>query len=156
MLKLVRVDHRLLHGQVAFKWVRNIGADCILIANDGVARDELRMTALRMAKPEGTKMVIKTIEEAAAALNSGVTDKYKLMVIVETIDDAYRLCGKVSAIKKINLGGAKIEAGKKQISMAMFVSDRDCEMMREMNGKGIALEVQMVPNDVPQNAMTLI
>lgn len=107
MLKLVRVDHRLLHGQVAFKWVRNIGADCILIANDGVARDELRMTALRMAKPEGTKMVIKTIEEAAAALNSGVTDKYKLMVIVETIDDAYRLCGKVSAIKKINLGGGK-------------------------------------------------
>lgn len=44
MIKLVRVDHRLLHGQVAFTWVKMIGTDCILIANDSVAKDELRMS----------------------------------------------------------------------------------------------------------------
>ena len=156
MLRLVRVDHRLLHGQVAFKWTRSLGTDCILIANDGVAKDELRMSALKMAKPEGIKMVIKSIEDSAAALNSGVTDKYKLMVIVETIEDAYRLCEKVPAIMKVNLGGARVGEGKRQISMAMFVSRQDCERLREMDAKGIALEIQMVPNDVPQNAMNCI
>ena len=31
MIKLVRVDHRLLHGQVAFAWTKNLSVDCILI-----------------------------------------------------------------------------------------------------------------------------
>ena len=39
MLKLLRVDHRLLHGQVAFSWTQNLGADCILIANDDVPQN---------------------------------------------------------------------------------------------------------------------
>ena len=29
-----RVDHRLVHGQVAFSWISAIGANCILVAND--------------------------------------------------------------------------------------------------------------------------
>ncbi len=36
MITLLRVDHRLLHGQVAFSWTQYVGADCILIANDSV------------------------------------------------------------------------------------------------------------------------
>lgn len=34
MIVFLRVDHRLLHGQVAFSWTQYVGADCILIAND--------------------------------------------------------------------------------------------------------------------------
>ena len=44
MITLLRVDHRLLHGQVAFSWTQYVGADCILIANDSVPEDELRKT----------------------------------------------------------------------------------------------------------------
>ena len=54
MIKMTRVDHRLLHGQVAFTWIKAVGPDCILIANDDVAKDELRMAVLKMAKPQGT------------------------------------------------------------------------------------------------------
>ena len=74
MIKLVRVDHRLLHGQVAFTWVKMIGTDCILIANDSVAKDELRMSALRMAKPDNTKLVIKSMEDSIKAIKSSSTD----------------------------------------------------------------------------------
>ena len=38
MIKLTRIDDRLLHGQVALTWVPALGADCILIANDKVAK----------------------------------------------------------------------------------------------------------------------
>ena len=34
MIKMLRVDHRLLHGQVAFSWTGYLGVNCILIAND--------------------------------------------------------------------------------------------------------------------------
>ena len=108
MIKLVRVDHRLLHGQVVFKWTKVLGVDCILIASDAVAKDPLRISALRMAKPENCKLVIKSVDDSIKALNSGVTDKYQLLIITETIHDAYELATHVEAIHSINLGGAKM------------------------------------------------
>ena len=50
MIKLLRVDHRLLHGQVAFSWKNAVEADCILIACDAVMKDDLRKTSIKMAK----------------------------------------------------------------------------------------------------------
>ena len=44
MIKLLRVDHRLLHGQVAFSWKNAFDADCILSSCDEVMKDDLRKT----------------------------------------------------------------------------------------------------------------
>lgn len=156
MIKLVRVDHRLLHGQVVFRWSRVLGIDCILIASDSVAKDPLRMSALRMAKPDNCKLVIKSIEDSIQALNSGVTDKYKLLIITETLHDAWRLAEKVKDITYINLGGAKLEEGRRQISKAFFVSDQDVEEIKQLHDRGVKMEIQMVPDDAPEDVMKLI
>ncbi|WP_302317986.1 PTS system mannose/fructose/N-acetylgalactosamine-transporter subunit IIB [Holdemanella biformis] len=156
MIVLCRVDHRLLHGQVAFTWTQNVGSNCILIANDAVAKDDLRMTALRVSKPNGVKLVIKSIDDSLKALNSGVTDKYKLMILCESIKDAARLVEGYGKIKSINLGGIKNETGKKQISKAISVNEEEVEILKELNEKGIELEVRMVPDDSKQDVMKLI
>ena len=88
MVLMTRVDCRLLHGQTAVSWTSGLGADCILIANDSVATDDLRKTTMKLAKPAGAKLVIKNIEDSITALKSGVTDKYKLFIVVESIEDA--------------------------------------------------------------------
>lgn len=156
MIVLTRIDHRLLHGQVAFLWVRNVGADCILIANDSLAKDSLRMSAVRIAKPPGVKLVMKSVEDSIKSINTGETDKYKLLIIVESVDDAYRLASNCNAITSINIGGMKNADDRKQISKAAFVSESDIEKFKEMNEKGIELEVRMVPNDQKVDVMTLI
>lgn len=156
MIVLCRVDHRLLHGQVAFTWTQSVDSNCILIANDAVAKDDLRMTALRVSKPNGVKLVIKSVDDSLKALNSGVTDKYKLMILCESIKDAARLVEGYDKIKSINLGGIKNEAGKKQISKAISVNEEEVEILKELNDKGIELEVRMIPDDSKQDVMKLI
>lgn len=156
MIKMTRVDHRLLHGQVAFTWIRQVGADCILIANDAVARDELRMSVLRMAKPQGVKLVMKSVDDSIKALTSGVTDKYNLFIITESIEDAWRLCKAVPAIRELNIGGVKVEDGKRQISEAVFVSDEECARIRELDAAGVHVFVQMTPSERSDEAMKLI
>lgn len=156
MIKLVRIDHRLLHGQVAFSWTKFLDSDCILIASDSLMKDELKMAAMKMAKPTGVKLVMKSIEDSIKALNSGVTDKYKLFIIVESVEDAYRLSNKVPTIKVINIGGMKARDDRRQISKAVFVSEQDEAWLTEMNEKGIDLQVQLVPSDHKQNAMDLL
>ena len=52
--------------------VGKTGADCILIANDEVVQDELRMTAIRMSKPNGVKLVMKSVEDSIKASISDI------------------------------------------------------------------------------------
>lgn len=156
MIKLVRIDHRLVHGQVAFSWTKFLESDCILIASDNLMNDELKMSAMRMAKPSGIKLVMKSIDDSISAINSGVTDKYKLFIIVESVEDAYRLANKVEAIKSINIGGMKAMEGRRQIAKAVFVSDDDVTKLKELNEKGVELEVRLVPSDNKVNVIDII
>ena len=147
MIKLLRVDHRLLHGQVAFSWTQELGVDCILIANDDVPNNEIRKTAMKLAKPQGVKLVIKNISDSIKALKSGVTDKYKLFIVVESVADAYSLATAYPQIDHINLGGTKPADGTKQISKAINVTNEDESKLKELVNQGCEIEIRQVPND---------
>ncbi|WP_148556028.1 PTS sugar transporter subunit IIB [Terrisporobacter glycolicus] len=156
MIKLVRVDHRLIHGQVAFTWTKFLSTDCILIASDGLLKDDLRMAGLRMAKPSNVKLVMKSIEDSAKALNSGVTDKYNLLILCESVEDVYRLAKKVPSITAINLGGTKSADDRKNISKAVNVSQDDIKMIKDLSQEGRSVFVQLVPDDDSTDVMKLI
>ena len=107
----------------------------------------LKMSAMKMAKPSGVKLVMKNIEDSAKALNSGVTDKYKLFILTESVEDVYRLSQLVPDIKEINLGGMKNGEDRVQISKAVHLSEKDIEMIKEMSQKGIVQTVQLEKNE---------
>lgn len=150
MITLLRVDHRLLHGQVAFSWTQYVGADCILIANDNVPEDELRKTTIKFAKPPSVKLVIKNINDAIESIKSGVTDKYHLFIVVESVNDAWRIASAVEGIKSINLGGIKAKEGSKNISKAINLLPEEIEQLQQLVGKGVEVEIRQVPNDRKQ------
>lgn len=149
MIKLCRVDHRLLHGQVAFSWASSLDIDCILIANDSVVNDELRKTTMKLAKPNGIKLVIKNVKDSIEAINSGVTDKYKLFVVLDSIKDAYELILNTNYNKTLNLGGTKATNETKNISKAMNVTEEEILLLKKLVEKGIDVVIQMVPEDNP-------
>ncbi|EOF4706188.1 PTS sugar transporter subunit IIB [Klebsiella sp. RHBSTW-00215] len=150
MITLLRVDHRLLHGQVAFSWTQYVGADCILIANDNVPNDELRKTTIKLAKPPSVKLVIKNIDDSIEAIKSGVTDKYNLFIVVESVDDAWRIANAVGNIKSINLGGIKAKEGSQNISKAINLLPKEIEQLQQLVGNGVEVEIRQVPNDRKQ------
>lgn len=147
MITFLRVDHRLLHGQVAFSWTQYVGADCILIANDAVMDDELRKTTIKLAKPPAVKLVLKNIADAIAAIKSGVTDKYKLFIVVESVEDAWRLACAIPEITSINLGGIKPKEGSQNISKAINVRPEEINLLNELVKAGTEIEIRQVPKD---------
>ncbi len=155
MIKKIRVDHRLLHGQVAFSWVHALGVDCIVIANDKILKDQMALMAIKMAKPVGVKLVVKSIDDFIDSAKSGITDKYKMFVITENIVDACKIA-EALGIQKINLGGTKAQPEKRQISQAIFLTNDEEELIMDMVTKGIVFEVQMVPGDKVTNVKELL
>ncbi|WP_414625416.1 PTS sugar transporter subunit IIB [Enterococcus faecium] len=147
MIKLLRVDHRLLHGQVVFSWCSELNPNCILVADDEVAQDEFRKSALKIGKPDSVKLVIKNLEDSIKAINSGVTNKYDLMIITANIKTAVELAKHVDSIDKINLGGTKSTGDKHALSKMVYVTDEEEKLLREAVQSGIEVFVQAVPDD---------
>jgi len=156
MIKLTRIDDRLVHGQVAFTWTPSIGADCLIIANDKVAKDEFMKLTLGLAKPAGTKLLIKSLKDAAIFLNDEKNKNLKILLIINSIQDAYTLVVDVPEIGSINFGGLRTRDGSRPISKAIAITDSDTVVIKELLNKGIELEVRQVPTDSKQLVESLI
>lgn len=155
MIKMLRIDHRLLHGQVAFSWTSHIGADCILLASDTLLQDHLRLSAIKIAKPNGIKVVAKSIDDAITAIKSGITDKYNLFIVVENIADADRIARALS-IHQINLGGTKPSADRKLLSKAVYANASEIAVLRSLMEDGYEVFNQMIPTEKRIETKTLI
>lgn len=55
MLAQLRVDDRLIHGQVAVVWTKELNTKLIVVANDHAANDKVMQMTLKMAVPDGVK-----------------------------------------------------------------------------------------------------
>jgi fructoselysine and glucoselysine-specific PTS system IIB component len=156
MIKMTRIDYRLLHGQVAFAWTKNLSANAILIANDNVVNDSFRKQTLNLAKPNDTKLIFKSIDDSIAAIKSGVTDKYNVFIVVENVHDAYRLAKGTPEINKINLGLSAKRDNSTNIAKAVYVTDEEIKELTELEKSGIEILVKQAPNDANVEFKSLV
>jgi mannose/fructose/N-acetylgalactosamine-specific phosphotransferase system component IIB len=151
MVKLLRVDERLLHGQVALNWVSNVGASSILIANDDVMQNEMGKMALKMAKPSGVNLAIRDIKGAADLLNDPRSADITVFVIVRTLEDALRLAQQTDTIRFVNIGGIKKKEGGRLIAPAVFVNNDDVKILKQLSTVVDKIEFRMLPSDSPKS-----
>src|ERR1700722_5312021 len=105
MLKLIRIDDRLVHGQVAFTWTPALGIDCIIVANDRSAGDEFLKMTMGLAKPAGIRLLIKTLKEVPVCLQDPKNRSAHILLLIDSVKDAHLLSGELAEIRSINFGG---------------------------------------------------
>jgi fructoselysine/glucoselysine PTS system EIIB component len=147
MIKLTRIDDRLVHGQVAFTWVPSLGINYLIVANDKVAGDEFLKMTMELAKPLSAKMLILTINNAKALLNDPKTRNLKILLLVSSVRDAYEMAESISEIESVNFGGIRMKEGSRLISKAVAVSEEDIVLIKKMAEKGLELEIRQVPTE---------
>jgi fructoselysine and glucoselysine-specific PTS system IIB component len=156
MLKLVRIDDRLVHGQVAFTWTPALGIDCILVANDRSAADEFLKMTMGLAKPAGVRLLIKPLKDVPACINDPKNKQAHILVLVDSVMDVHALCTALPEIRSVNFGGLRGKTGSKPISKAIALTDQDIALVRELLQQGIELEIRQVPTDKKQPVENLI
>ena len=149
MLKLIQVDERLLHGQVAIGWTSNSGANTILVANDEAQKDKVKAMALDLAKPSGVKLYIRSVAESGPIVEKFASaKKAQVLVLVRTVQDALKLIQNSNGvIKELNVGGLKFEDGKKKLNDYVAVSDQDIADLKTIQELGVNLDFRMLPRD---------
>ena len=110
MIKEVRLDDRLIHGQVAVSWTRALDLDVLLVVNDQIVNDPMRKNALKLGVPAGVKYGFRSVDEGIKFLNSPESQKYKIMVLVNNPIDAARVMKGIQGVKRLTIGGVRKDA----------------------------------------------
>ena len=145
MIKLVRLDYRLLHGQVVFSWCGHVNAQRIIVVDDEAASDELKKSALSLSKPAGVRLNIFSLATTLAKMPKVETLNENIMMIFGNTAALRAFCEAYPKVKEINYGGLANKPGAKQYASAIFMTDSEADDTRKLMDMGIKLYVQQTP-----------
>lgn len=142
---LLRIDDRLLHGQVARNWMKEVGADVIVVANDLVSEDEKQQHLMDLVTPMGSKSYFFGLSEASAKIKG--LEEEDALVLVETPADALKLIEDGIEIDSVNVGNIHQTSGKEKVNESIFVDQNDIDTFKKIEASGKKLDFRTLPND---------
>ncbi|PJG82540.1 mannose/fructose/sorbose PTS transporter subunit IIA [Caviibacterium pharyngocola] len=153
-ISLLRIDDRLIHGQVATSWAKAVKCEAIFAISDEVANDDLRRELLLQIVPEGLKGYVITVDKAIKVYHNPKYAGKNILWLVTKPADALRLIEGGVKIDKINVGGMTYKDGNKLLSDAVTVGKADVEAFKKLLELGVDLSMQKVASN-PKVELTL-
>lgn len=145
MISLVRVDNRLIHGQVVSTWIPHLRADRVVVADDEAAASPLMRAAMSMALPSNVASSIVRMDDVDwAGLSSGPE---RVLVLVRDVAQAVAAVRAGARVKDLNLGNVHFAEGRKPVSPSVFLSKEELALLEELAGGGVEVEARAVPTD---------
>lgn len=152
---LVRVDNRLIHGQVAVTWSSHVGANLIIVVDDDVAKDKTQQMLMDLAAPPEVETRYFSVKETIDKLPKASPEQ-KIFLVVKEIRTVVRLVENGIKFREVNIGNMHFKEGKKQISSTVSVDENDIADFKKLNELGVNCEVRRVPTEKGFNIMNLI
>jgi mannose/fructose/N-acetylgalactosamine-specific phosphotransferase system component IIB len=149
MLALVRIDDRLIHGQVVGGWLPVVQAERIVVASDRAAADPLQTGLMRLAVPDHVDVDILTLDQAAAQLKSGTWGKERVMLLLSGVHELDRLMTLGASILHVNLGGLHDAPGRRMVAPHLAFTREEKEVLARLISEGVSFETRPLPGDAP-------
>jgi len=146
---LVRIDDRLIHGQVAVGWVKATSPDLLMVADDTVVNNSLQKSLMEMASTPAFAVKICGVEESVVLCQQKALDGKRILMLFSSTQDVVRAIEAGLPVQEINVGGMRYGPGKRQIMKAIAINEEDIRNFNRLLNRGIKVQIQMVPTDEP-------
>lgn len=143
----VRIDERLIHGQVAGIWSTSLNTQRIIVINDQAAKDPLQKSSLRMAAPTSMRLSVLSVADAAKNVASGKYGKQRIFLLFKNPTDALRYLEAGGSLETINVGNMSYKEGTKEVTKSIQVTKEEVDVFEKIAAKNVKLTAQLVPND---------
>lgn len=153
MSYIVRVDDRLIHGQVVEGWIKPLRITTIVIASDSVYCDLMQKALFELSVPPSVTLKCCSLALTAEDLARGAYDKGSTLILVASLHDLVELIEQVqsrapgASIPPVNIGGLRHSGGKKQVYRALCLDESDLRIIRRLLDRGVVLEYYLLPNE---------
>jgi mannose/fructose/N-acetylgalactosamine-specific phosphotransferase system component IIB len=155
-IALVRVDNRLIHGQILEAWIPFLKASCIVVVDDQVVSDFFRETVIRMAVPSGIRVIVCGVAEFAESYLFGRGKGPKTIVLFSKISDAWKVRRLGFLFDQLNIGNIYNEECKVCCTPAVLLSNADIRDINSLRDAGVKIELWRVPREKPVDLFEIV
>ena len=144
---LVRLDYRLLHGQVVFSWVNSVAASRIIVVDNEAATDEIKKGALRLAKPAGVYLNVYTVEKALSKMEKLNTLGENVMFVFGNVHEMLQFVSSYP-FSEVNFGAAANHDGAEPVGgkdSSVFLDAAEKADAQKILDLGIKIYEQQTP-----------
>lgn len=153
-VSMIRVDERLVHGQIIIKWLEREKAKRIIIIDDEADGDIVLEKILRMTLPDHIKLNIFNLEDGIEfLLRENAVDN--AIVLVKDLLIVKKIHEKGVGVKEINIGRIPAGLDKQKVHPNVFLSDKDMKIIEYFKDRDVPLIIQMVPDSEAINLYDL-
>ncbi len=146
-ITLLRIDSRLIHGQVVQGWLPTVSVKEIVVVSETAASSKLMSKMMRMSLPQEYSLRIFAAEDAAKYLKEGPAQK--IMVLVEDLKSLFAMMDLGVSAKEVNIGNTKYEDGKKQYGQGVFLSEEEVSLIKQKaRSTGISFVLRTLPTSL--------
>ena len=145
---LTRIDDRFIYGQDVELWNEAVGTNLVLIVNDEIAADSRKWAPMRVAAPDGVWTRFFSVQKTIDVIHTA-TPRQWILIMVASPADALALVKGGVPITKISIGHMQAEEGKRPVTPAVAVNDTDVAALKELQERGIELEIRYLPSSDP-------
>lgn len=155
-LTLVRIDDRLIHGQVVEGWIPHLRAQHVIVVSDAAVADELQVSLMKLALPDA--VTLEALSVAQAARHAVFRPDYakRALVLAPGPLEVLQLLEAGAAFSTVNVGGLHYTAGKVQLGKAIFLSEEDKDALRQISRRGVRLEGRALPTEKETDLMEML
>lgn len=153
MIPSIRIDDRLIHGQVALVWSKELNTSRIVVANDEAAVNDVTKMTLQMATPSGIKLLIKSVHDCIQVFNDPRSKDLSMFVLTNNVHDALeivRSCpGVVQSVNVANVGrfDETEKALKTTLKPEIILNPRELEDLRALVETDVDVYHQVIPTN---------
>jgi mannose/fructose/N-acetylgalactosamine-specific phosphotransferase system component IIB len=147
VISLIRIDSRLIHGQVIETWLPHLGIQRIVVADDAAFDDKLLRTAIGIAVPPGIEVVIQRIDDVD--FKRYENDAARTLLLLRDVPGAVRAYAK-GLVGPLNLGNVHAGPLRHPVSRSVYLTSAEREQLLAMSRDGLAVTIQAVPNEPAQ------
>ena len=154
---LLRVDERLIHGQVVVGWGEHIHMDRIAVVDDEISASPWEQELYCLGVPPAVDAQFATVQEAKEQLQRWRDDSRRMTVLLRDCQTLERLAeGGTLKGMEVNLGGLHSAPGRERVLPYLFLSDADRESLKHVVEEGASVTARDLPASRPVPLMTLI
>jgi mannose/fructose/N-acetylgalactosamine-specific phosphotransferase system component IIB len=153
---LVRVDDRLVHGQIIEGWLPTTKAEELIIANDSLADDSLQQMIMHSALPFSVTLLVDSVEGVASLLKANLENELRRIVLVDRPRDALRLIRAGVKFDHLNLGNLRTGELTVCLSRSVMVSAETLLDLKSIMDEGVQVTIQSVPFEKPLELLDIL
>lgn len=150
-VSLLRIDGRLIHGQVMTGWVKHINATKIIIIDDELVHDDFMISVLEMAVPNHMTLNIFNVAQAIDVLSNVKDDGEddKIIILVKSPIPVLALLQGGVNFEELIVGGMGVNEKRSRLYRNLAASDVERAAFREINQLGVPINIKVLPSDAP-------